>query len=365
MELSRAEDESALCRRAVELCVSRLAFDRIGIWFLDPADGNFVMGAWGTDEEGRPRDEHGIRLPRYTKDHPSALYDGSLPFVVVRGDVVFDEKLNPVGRSDKVIAPLWDGTKIIGEIVADNLLSARGIEDEDGEILALFARTVAHICALKRSEAALRDALAAKTFLLGELQHRTMNSFAQMQSLISIEAGRMVDSAAKDVLTKLRSRIKVLSLIYRQLDLSSKLEAARLDEYLRRVAEDLFDSYGAEMRGIDLVCELEPMEVSTKRAVSLGLIVNELITDALKHAFPGGRPGQITLSLRREAASAVLTVQDDGVGLPPDFDVGTASGVGLTIVDALRRQLGGELSAASAPGARFTLRFDPCPKTGP
>jgi two-component sensor histidine kinase len=357
MELSRAPDVSSLCRRAVELCVQRLGFDRIGIWFLDPEDASFVIGAWGTDEEGRPRDEHGIRLPRYTKDHPTALYDGSLPFVIVRGDVVFGEKLNPVGRSDKAIAPLWDGLKIVGEIVADNLLSTRGIEDEDGEVLALFARTVAHLCALKRSEAALREALEAKTFLLGELQHRTMNSFAQMQSLISIEAGRMPDSASKEILKKLKNRIKVLSLIYRQLDLSSKLEHAMLDEYLRRIAIDLFDGYGAEMRGISLVCDLEPMEVNTKRAVSLGLIVNELITDALKHAFPDGRTGVITLTLHRHDKETVLTVSDDGVGLPEGFRLDSAQGVGLTIVEALRHQLGGSLEAASTPGACFTLRF--------
>jgi two-component sensor histidine kinase len=360
MELSRADDVGSLCRRAVELCISRLCFDRIGIWFLDPEDDSFVIGAWGTDEEGRPRDEHGIRLPRYTKDHPSSLYDGSLPFVIIQGDVVFGEKLNPVGRSDKVIAPLWDGTKIVGEIVADNLLSSRGIEDEDGEILALFARTVAHLCSLKRSEAALKEALAAKTFLFGELQHRTMNSFAQMQSLISIEAGRMSDSAAKDVLTKLKDRIKVLSSIYRQLDLSSKLEKAMLDEYLLRIAEDLFNGYGAEMRGISLVCDLEPIEVNTKRAVSLGLIVNELITDSLKHAFPDGRPGVITLSLNREEGGhVVLSVEDNGVGLPEGFSLDSAQGVGLTIVGTLNRQLGGALKVASSPGACFTLSFTP------
>jgi two-component sensor histidine kinase len=186
-----------------------------------------------------------------------------------------------------------------------------------------------------------------------------MNSFAQMQSLISIEAGRMSESPPKEVLNKLKDRIKVLSLIYRQLDLSSKLEKAMLDEYLRRIAGDLFDSYGAEMRGISLVCNLEPMEVSTKRAVSLGLIVNELITDALKHAFPDGKGGLVSLTLHREGEAALLSVRDNGVGLPQGFRLEAAQGVGLTIVEALRSQLGGTLQVTSEDGARFTLRFIP------
>ena len=126
MELSRQPDFGSLCRRAVELCITRLGFDRIGIWFLDPEDDASVVGSWGTDEAGRPRDEQGIRLPRYMKDHPKELYDGSVPYVIVSADVVYDERENPVGRSDKAIAPLWDGAIIIGEIVADNLLSAQG-----------------------------------------------------------------------------------------------------------------------------------------------------------------------------------------------------------------------------------------------
>jgi two-component sensor histidine kinase len=357
MELSREPDFGSLCRRAVELCISRLGFDRIGIWFLDPEDEGIVVGSWGTDEAGRPRDERGIRLPRYMKDHPKELYDGSVPFLIVSADVVFNDKQNPVGRSDKAIAPLWDGTKIIGEIVADNLLSARPIEEEDAEVLVLFARTVAHLCVLKRNEAALKEALDAKTFLLEELRHRTMNSFALMRSLVSIEKGRMPDSPSKEALKTIEDRIQVLSLIFRQLDSSSEIAKVMLDDYLRRIAVDLFDGYGAETRGLSLVCRLESVEIDTKRAVSLGLIVNELVTDSLKHAFPDGRRGVVALSLRREGGFAVLAISDDGVGLPEDFELRAAKNGGFTIVRTLCAGMAGTFTIASESGARFTLRF--------
>jgi two-component sensor histidine kinase len=358
MELSRASDADSLCRRAVELCILRLGFDRIGIWFFDPEDERTVVGTWGTDEHGRLRDERGIRLPRYAENHPKELREGSIPFVIIPGDVVFDDRLRPVGRSDKAITPLWDGDKIAGELIADNLFSHRPIDEEDGEILGLFARTVAHLCALKRSEAALKEALDAKALLLGELRHRTMNSFALMRSLVSIEANRVEDPALADTLRKLRDRFSVMSSLYRQLDLSAGPNKVRLDEYLRKIAIDLLDGYGAETRGVSLDCRLEATEVDMNRAVLLGLVVNELVTDSLKHAFPEGRPGRVALELRSEAERCVLRVSDDGVGLPPDFAHRPSSGLGLELVDMLCRQIDAKLDVNPGPKPSFTFCFN-------
>jgi two-component sensor histidine kinase len=357
MELSRAADEDSLCRKAVELCIARLGFDRIGIWFLDPEDDRTVIGTWGTDEQGRPRDERGIRLPRYTDNHPDGLNKGSIAFVVVPGDVVYDDQLHPVGRSDKAMAPLWDGSKIVGEIVADNLFSRRRIDEEDGEVLALFARTVAHLCALKRSEAALKEALEAKALLLSELRHRTMNSFALMRSLISIESGRADDPELVSTLNKLKDRVSVMASLYRQLDVSAGTEKVRLDEYLRRIAVDLLDGSGAEIRGVSLECRVRETTVDMKRAVVIGLIVNELITDSLKHAFPGERPGRIELELFREDGGYVLRVSDDGVGLPADSARASHGGLGLGLVELLCRQIRARLDVSRAPKSAFTLRF--------
>ena len=357
MELSRSADVDSLCRKAVELCIARLGFDRIGIWFLDSEDPQFIVGSWGTDEDGRLRDERGIRLPRYAKNQPRELVDGSIPFVIVPGDVVFDDQLRPVGRSDKVIAPLWDGMKIGGELVADNLLSGRSIREEDGEVLWLFACTVAHLSAMKRSEAALREALKAKALLLGELQHRTMNSFAMMRSLISIEAGRAPDPGLADTLKKLRDRVTVLSSLYRQLDVSAEHEKVKLDEYLKKIAIDLLNVYGAETTGVSLKCRMEPIEIDIRSAIPIGLILNELITDSLKHAFPAGRRGTVALTLRRDAESAVLVVEDDGIGLPSGFTLGSSSGLGLTIVNTLCGQIDGSIEVGPGPGAAFILRF--------
>jgi two-component sensor histidine kinase len=360
MELSRAEDSGALCRKAVELCISQLGFDRIGIWFVDAADPRWMVGTWGTDEEGRLRDESGDRFLRNQGQQRGELYAGAIPFVVVPDDEVLDDRGHAVGRSDKVIAPLWDGTRCVGELVADNLFTGRRIDDEDGEVLAILARTVAHLSVLKRSDAALKEALESKAVLLGELQHRTKNSFGMMRSLISIEAGRTKDPAQADTLIKLRDRVSVLTSLYGQLDASAGPPRIKLDEYLRGIAVDLLDGYGADTRGVSLECRMVPVMVDMKRAVPLGLIVNELITDSLKHAFPEGRRGTIVLALSRDAG-VLLSVSDDGIGLPEGFDIRASKGFGITLIDMLRGQIDATLEIGRGPrgsGASFALGFD-------
>jgi len=211
---------------------------------------------------------------------------------------------------------------------------------------------------LAERESALKEALDAKAVLLSELRHRTKNSFALISSLLSLETGRAKDAKLAETLQKLGDRVSVLTSLYSRLDVSAGLERIALDEYLGIIAADLLDGYGADRRGIRLDSSLENLEIDLSRAVSLGLIVNELVTDSLKHAFPEGRQGLVSLALRREAEGfAVLSVSDDGIGLPADFSVSNSKGLGITLVDTLCDQIQAELSVERGPGASFRVRF--------
>jgi two-component sensor histidine kinase len=190
-----------------------------------------------------------------------------------------------------------------------------------------------------------------------------MNSFGMMRSLISLEAARTAEPGQAGTLAKLRDRVSVLSSLYEQLDGSSGDGVVRLDEYLRKLAEDLLAGYGAESRGVSLEVEAEGVVVDMRRAVPLGLIVNELITDSLKHAFPAGRAGRVRLELHRsggEGSEVRLRVSDDGVGLPEGFAIGSAEGFGLNLVEILRSQIGATLEIGPpGGGASFSLSFRP------
>jgi two-component sensor histidine kinase len=375
LELSRAGDLSSLCKGAVEMGIARLGFDRLAIWFLDPADPTWLCGTWGTTEDGSLRDERDIRIPRDPSNPDEQLYGGVVHFLVMPNAKVFDNHRKVVGRSDRAAAPLWDGARISGMVVADSFLSGRRLTEEDGEILALLGRSVAHLGALKRSEGALQAALDAKAVLLSEFRHRTKNSFALISSLLALETDRTNDPSLSDTLQKLSDRVSVLTSLYDRLDVSAGLERIALGEYLEKIAFDLLDGYGAEARGIRLESSMGNLEIDMGSAVPLGLIVNELITDSLKHAFPGGRRGTVSLALRREGEGcAILSVSDDGIGLPAGFRIGPAStpgrsegrspfedspymGLGITLAAALCEQIKAELSVGGGPGAAFSIRF--------
>jgi len=145
-----------------------------------------------------------------------------------------------------------------------------------------------------------------------------------------------------------------VSELYSLLYSSGSVSKVRLDDYCRQVSETLAGLAGR----IVLHSNLEPVTVSTKTAAPIGLIVNELLTNAIKYAFPGDRPGAITMTLRDTGPALVLEVTDDGVGLPAGFNPAASRGMGLSLVHALAEQVGGDFTMESTKtGTRCSLRF--------
>lgn len=207
------------------------------------------------------------------------------------------------------------------------------------------------------TEAALEESAAAKALLHRELQHRVKNSLSVVASLVSLEASRAEGAELTGTLDALHDRVSAMAMLYDQLFEAGDSESAELDRYLGSVAEALFQGQAAGERGVKLRLDLEPLRVDARRAVPLGLIVNELASDCLKHAFPGGRGGTVAVSLRVAAGEATLTVRDDGIGLPSGFTPGSTCGTGLRLVALLAEQAGGSFSAASEGGAVFAVSF--------
>lgn len=207
------------------------------------------------------------------------------------------------------------------------------------------------------TEIALEAAAASKAVLLRELQHRIKNSLSVVASLISLEASRSDDQAASSVLDGLYNRVSALATLYDQLLDREGSDLVELDRYLTSVVEALFKGQAALERGIALKLDLASLRISARQAVPLGLIVNELVSDCLKHGFPGGRSGTVAVSLSPVESQAILRVCDDGEGLPAGFDPDQSSGMGLPLVKLLAEQINGTFSSASESGAVFTIRF--------
>jgi two-component system CheB/CheR fusion protein len=205
----------------------------------------------------------------------------------------------------------------------------------------------------KRAEEAFFRTFQQNQDLLRELQHRAKNSFNMISGMINIASESEVSPDVKTALNELDSRVRAVSELYSLLYSSGSSLEVRLDDYCNRVAAPLVELSGA----ITLNTDMESMTVSAKEAAPLGLILTELMTNAIKYAFPGGRRGTIMVSLKRTAAGALLEVADDGVGLPPGLDPAGGGGMGLTLVRVLSEQIDGRFRMEGGVGTRCIVEF--------
>ena len=211
----------------------------------------------------------------------------------------------------------------------------------------------------KRADAALRESLHEKESLLKELHHRVKNNLQIISSLLRLQAGQLDNPGARAALQDMQNRVRSMALIHEHLYRSENLAAVDLAAYLQNLCQQLFRAQVATPGALHLQLALDPVHLEIDQAIPCGLLVNELVSNALKHAFPDGRRGEVRVELRALADGAGwrLRVADDGVGLPADFDLQQLTTLGLKLVVDLTRQLGGRLEIGAGPGAVFEMEY--------
>ena len=189
-----------------------------------------------------------------------------------------------------------------------------------------------------------------------ELHHRVKNNLQLMSSINSIQLRDTSNAQVTQILKDNQARLDSLALMHNHFYQNDILDDVLLDEYLSGLLDALMALAGKT--NVTLVRELDPIRVSPDLTIALGLIVNELFSNALKHAFPERTDGTIRFSMKAQPRHLVLSIEDDGIGLPTE----QAANFGLKVVDILTRQLNGELTAQSTPGAHYQLTI-PTPDT--
>jgi two-component sensor histidine kinase len=179
-----------------------------------------------------------------------------------------------------------------------------------------------------------------------------------ISSILNLQSSYIDDEKALNVLRESQDRIKSMSFVHESLYQSDTLSEVNFAEYIRNIATNLYHSYGRPQGGIDLTFDLEPVYINLDTSIPCGLVINELVSNALKYAFVGRERGRIGIHLSRQSDKLLtLAVEDNGVGLPEDFDVDTAESLGLQLVTALAMQVSGNLKVERENGTRFTLNF--------
>lgn len=208
---------------------------------------------------------------------------------------------------------------------------------------------------LEETNCRLRQALHDNELLIKEIHHRVKNNLALVASLLNLQTDLVHDTRDAGLLQESRSRVMTMARIHENLYRSSTLNEVDALTFLQSIACQVVRSGSSQ--GIDLVVDGDPILLRTETAVPLGLMLNELVTNSLKHAYPDNRLGFITIQLTHEKESVVMTYRDNGVGLPEGLVPEHAETLGLMLVVSLARQLQGVMTMTSDQGARFELRF--------
>jgi two-component sensor histidine kinase/PAS domain-containing protein len=325
-------------------------------------------------------------------------------------EVILPRRLWPTDKAITEKKPTWDqnllgklrtmfpfippgifdfGVKLIGAqfnqpscylpmIVDDNVIGilavwGPGLEEMDLPALATFANQLAisvengklynqaqlEISERIAVEKQIREMLSEKDVLLKEIHHRVKNNLQIISSLLSLQTAQMKDPQMKTILRESQNRVRSMALIHEKLYQSADLVQVDFEVYLKSLVHSLAQTYQVHSPSALLRVEAEKIFLDIDTAIPCGLIVNELVSNSLKYAFPEGTNGMISVSCVKSAANDrhVLTITDDGVGLPADFDLERCDSLGLKLVTGLVSQISGNLEIDTRHGTQFEIVF--------
>ncbi|MGA9620838.1 PAS domain S-box protein [Methanoregula sp.] len=235
--------------------------------------------------------------------------------------------------------------------------------DSDGSVNGVFV-TLHDITQILHDEQLITDQLKEKEILLREVHHRVKNNLQIIISLINLQSKIIHDPAVVESLRDTQNRVRAISLVHERLHMSKDLARIDFGAYLRYLSRSLFAFYQKDPATLSLIFDAENIVLDVDTAAPLGLIFNELISNMLKYAFPDGRKGECTISAHRDGQILTVSICDNGIGIPADFDWKNTRTLGLKLVQILIEQLRGTITLDHACGTCFSLTIPISEKIG-
>ena len=209
----------------------------------------------------------------------------------------------------------------------------------------------------KLSEEELQRSLVEKTILLKEVHHRVKNNLQILMSLMNLQLDSLEDAQAVEAFRAMQNRVRAISMVHEKIYRSPSLGAIGMKEYVLDLVDQIASTYGRLSGRVTISKDLDDMAMDVDKAIPIGLLLAELVSNAFKHAFVPRGGGALKVSMKSSGDRIVLAVEDDGPGLPEGFSLDSTRSLGVELIKALIRQLKGTVRFASGKGARFELEL--------
>jgi PAS domain S-box-containing protein len=209
----------------------------------------------------------------------------------------------------------------------------------------------------KRAEEKLKASLCEKEAMMREIHHRVKNNMQIVSSLLRLQSKNMRSKKLRETFRIAQNRIKSMALIHEVLYRSENLEKINFSEYIKRITNHLFSIFTQEARRVQLDLDVGELYLDIDRAIPCGLIINELVSNCLKHAFPDGQSGIVQIKLANKLDSYAITIKDNGIGLPEETAPMSAETLGLQLVNDLVKQIEGKIMVRRESGTTFQITF--------
>jgi len=244
-----------------------------------------------------------------------------------------------------------------GEIRYLNVAKGSTFIREKGKLIGVMINAT-DITERKQAEETLKASLKEKEVLLQEIHHRVKNNMQIISSLLNIQSGYSKNKKVIEIFKKSRDRIRSMALIHEKLYQSKDLARINFTHYIQSLTDHLFHSYRVDPNFVRLKTDVEDVFLDINTAIPCGLIINELVSNSLKHAFPEGRQGKIVVRMYTDKkGKSTLIVRDNGLGFPEEFDFREIETLGMQLVNDLVKQINGKIEFNMSKGTEFIIVF--------
>ncbi|MEH2201779.1 PAS domain S-box protein [Nostoc sp.] len=300
------------------------------------------------------------------------IYEAGLTDCHIRLLERFEVKANLVVPILVEVSSQNSGSPLWGLLIAHQCSSFREWEENQLDLLdqltvqlaiaiqqsSIFEQAQTELVQRQKAEVKLRHALAEKEVLLKEVHHRVKNNLQIVSSLLQLQSQTLKDPEVIKVLRESQNRIESISLIHKNLYTSANIGQIDVGDYIHNLAASLLISYQIWPEKIVLETDIDSVSLNVDQAIACGLVINELISNALKHAFPNQQAGKISIALRNIGNNIEMTIRDNGIGLPDNLDWRNTDSLGLSLVyDLVTEQLEGDITLERNRGTVFKIQF--------